>query len=61
MSMLVEDTEKEIAQGRAEEAEAQKDYEEERDSAQAMKDSITDTKVWSGDKPYLLLITGPPC
>jgi len=45
LSMLVEDTEKEIAQGRAEEAEAQKDYEEERADAQAMKDSITDTKV----------------
>merc|ERR1719375_1797410 len=45
LSMLVEDTEKEIAQGRAEEAEAQKEYEEERDSAQAMKDSIIDTKV----------------
>eukprot|EP00747_Dinoflagellata_sp_TGD_P133202 gnl/TRDRNA2_/TRDRNA2_175164_c7_seq24.p1 gnl/TRDRNA2_/TRDRNA2_175164_c7~~gnl/TRDRNA2_/TRDRNA2_175164_c7_seq24.p1 ORF type:complete len:258 (-),score=110.74 gnl/TRDRNA2_/TRDRNA2_175164_c7_seq24:71-844(-) len=45
LSMLVEDTEKEIAQGRAEEAEAQKDYEEERAAAQGMKDSITDTKV----------------
>jgi hypothetical protein len=45
LSMLVEDTEKEIAQGRAEEAEAQKGYEEERDAAQAMKDSITDSKV----------------
>merc|ERR1719207_318281 len=45
LSMLIEDTEKEIAQSRAEEAEAQKDYEEERAAAQAMKDSVTDTKV----------------
>jgi len=45
LSMLVEDAEKEIAQGRADEAENQKDYEEERDAAQAMKDDTIDTKV----------------
>jgi len=45
LSMLVEDTEKEIAAGRAEDAENQADYEKERDAAQAMHDAIEGEKV----------------
>eukprot|EP00747_Dinoflagellata_sp_TGD_P133189 gnl/TRDRNA2_/TRDRNA2_175164_c7_seq11.p1 gnl/TRDRNA2_/TRDRNA2_175164_c7~~gnl/TRDRNA2_/TRDRNA2_175164_c7_seq11.p1 ORF type:complete len:406 (-),score=158.32 gnl/TRDRNA2_/TRDRNA2_175164_c7_seq11:141-1229(-) len=45
LSMLVEDTQKEIDAGRAEDAENQKEYEAERDAAQAMYDSIEASKV----------------
>merc|ERR1719217_1259987 len=45
LSMLVEDTQKEIDAGRAEDAENQKEYEAERDGAQAMYDTIEAAKI----------------
>merc|ERR1719456_916355 len=45
LSMLVEDTQKEIDAGRAEDAENQKDYEAERDAAQATYDSTEAAKI----------------